>query len=947
MDIKERFTQFYQAVHGQEKSPFPWQIRLLQHWLENGLPASINLPTASGKTSTLDLAVFVLAEQALLPPERRTVGRRIFFVVDRRLVVDDAHTHAEQLVRVLIEQRSKPAVKSVADKLLKYGGESPLMTAVMRGGMFIDNRWVESPCQPVICLTTLDQVGSRLLFRGYGVSPWQWPIHAGLVANDSTFIIDEAHLIQPFVDTLEIIPKLRKQQKTIRVPFNFTVMSATLGTQAEFLLDDEDFSHPVLSERLTNNKVARLISADYEDFNRVAIQQAKLLAKKKRHKIIGVIVNRVDSARAIFEELNKTKDVVLLTGRIRPYDRDRLLEKIGGQLKAGDTLRKHREKPLYVIATQTVEVGADISFDALVTECASLEALQQRFGRLDRLGKLIDTEAMIILRKYPKGRLDPVYQQASGDTFKWLKKIASGKGASASVNMGNEALAGLKSDPANPPPTAPINHAPVLMPALVDLWVQTAPRPEPEPDIEPYLRGVQKPSRDVYLIWRADLPPSAGDDLKDVDVLLSWLPPTGRESLAVPAGAARSWLTGDTYQSFGDVDCEEVAQDSTQLHHSKSSVIKYEEGGCRWVTAEQIRPGDTLVIPSGRGGSDEFGWLPEGKKNKHVSVKDLAEQIQLERFKEQKKGQLSLRLQPNVLSQWLEISEELSTQLSQLCVAIKGECGAESLRDDVDAILEDLSQTVDPVIAESLPLKYFLNQPFQIHLHPSGDGVILTLGRELLVSDTWDKTSHTRPIALEDHLLGVEREIQRLAEKCGLPDRLAETVAQAGKYHDIGKADRRFQTLLHGGDSLAAAQGEVLAKSGTNPSDREALQKAHERSALPKGFRHEILSVAVLQRNQHIALVDRGLVEYLVGTHHGRCRPLPPVIQDDFDDSYPLDLFEESFLISSQHNLQNISSGWIDNFWFQVHRFDWWTLAYLEAIVRLGDWAHSWKEAEE
>ena len=380
----------------------------------------------------------------------------------------------------------------MAEKLLKYGGAFPLTATVMRGGMFIDNRWVESPCQPMICLTTLDQVGSRLLFRGYGVSPWQWPIHAGLVANDSTLIIDEAHLVQPFVDTLEIIPKLRKQQKSIQVPFNFTVMSATLGRQAEFELTDEDLSHPVLCDRLKNNKMARLVSVDDEAFALVAVKHAKELAEKKRHKVIGIVVNRVDSARVIFEELNNKHDAILLTGRIRPYDRDRLLEQRGDLLIAGDTSRKNREKPLYVVATQTVEVGADISFDALVTECASLEALQQRFGRLDRLGKLINSEAVIILRKYPRGRPDPVYQEASADTFKWLKKVASGKGANAVVNMGCDALSELKNDPDNPPPSVPTHHAPVLMPALVDLWVQTAPRPEPEPDIEPYLRGEQK-----------------------------------------------------------------------------------------------------------------------------------------------------------------------------------------------------------------------------------------------------------------------------------------------------------------------------------------------------------------------------------------------------------------------------------------------------------------------
>lgn len=55
------------------------------------------------------------------------------------------------------------------------------------------------------------------------------------------------------------------------------------------------------------------------------------------------------------EEAGDGAEAVLLTGRIRPYDRDRLLERIRGRVMAGQ--RRHDAgRPLFVVATQTVEV---------------------------------------------------------------------------------------------------------------------------------------------------------------------------------------------------------------------------------------------------------------------------------------------------------------------------------------------------------------------------------------------------------------------------------------------------------------------------------------------------------------------------------------------------------------------------------------------------------------
>ena len=89
----ERFDEFYKAVH--KYPPFPWQSRLAKQVCAGSWPKAIALPTAAGKTACIDIAVFALACGAPEAP------RRIFFVVDRRIVVDQAFLHAEALAKVL------------------------------------------------------------------------------------------------------------------------------------------------------------------------------------------------------------------------------------------------------------------------------------------------------------------------------------------------------------------------------------------------------------------------------------------------------------------------------------------------------------------------------------------------------------------------------------------------------------------------------------------------------------------------------------------------------------------------------------------------------------------------------------------------------------------------------------------------------------------------------
>ena len=144
------FADFFAALWGEQAAPFAWQSALAWRVLDASCgpaatsaddpnpagtcgprpwPDAIALPTGAGKTACLDIAVFALAAQALRVGSGRAMAapRRIFFVVDRRTVVDEAHDRARRLASKL-EVAEDGILKTVADRLrrLAAGGATRL-----------------------------------------------------------------------------------------------------------------------------------------------------------------------------------------------------------------------------------------------------------------------------------------------------------------------------------------------------------------------------------------------------------------------------------------------------------------------------------------------------------------------------------------------------------------------------------------------------------------------------------------------------------------------------------------------------------------------------------------------------------------------------------------------------------------------------------------------------
>jgi CRISPR-associated endonuclease/helicase Cas3 len=967
----EDFDGFFHELHG--VAPFAWQRRLARHIAEQGWPEVIDLPTSSGKTATLDIALFQILLETDKPPSERTAPHRIFFVVDRRLVVDEAFERARR-----IQDRLRQAYDSgtgllaeAARRLLMINTDNeaePLSVIRLRGGLPRERAFLRNPLQPAVVLSTVDQVGSRLLFRGYGVSENMRPIHAALISHDSLLIVDEAHLSRPFIETLESVKRYQGNawaERLIGRPAKLVQMTATPfdPTTKAFKLANEDWDDPELSARLMASKKAELCtvkdnpedpSETHDSLIELAEVKARsLMAETKKlipAPVIGIVLNRVGTARNIFDRLSGSEehDAILLTGRIRAYERDQLVKEYLPRIKA-NRLPGANTRPLYVVATQTVEAGADIDFDALLTELASIDALRQRFGRLNRLGRHKDARAAIIaVKPGRREQVDPVYGDALRKTFEWLEKQSStkrGKRATTSqptvIDFGIKAMHRRMGKVGNLTELfAPSYEPPVLMPAHVDMFVQTSPPPPAiNPDVSAYLHGVNTEPEDVQIIWRSDLSDSLG--LKDQNRAISTLnilPPVGLEALGVPVYAARTLLEGNDAQDIADVEGVSVNEESDRRRSTGRCAVRWLGADKSVViTADQVKPGDTIVVPTSYGGCDRFGWNLSFKG----SVADSADVVI-----SQQRGKRLLRVHPNLLPRWFEPDAGIGqlARATELLAQTLTRSDQEVLSEVCEELIEQLLALsgLNPWIRESLSVLR-LNRRETIYpseSDPTGIFLIERRNVEPEFTDDDDASSLTREVVLENHCRGVSNLARSFAVHAGMDDDITKDVALAALLHDLGKADPRFQALLRGGIRRGAQGTEnLLAKSSLPAHDLNALRAAIRQAGYPQGARHEGYSLAIALRNNELLdkAVDRELVLYLLATHHGRGRPLFPAVQDEGIRKLEFEFAGVHVRFAGTHDLEQLDQGWAERFWSLNRKYGYWGLTYLEALVRLAD----------
>lgn len=993
------FDAFFEALWG--RPPFAWQRALAQRVLaangngngdiaspQRAWPEAIALPTASGKTACIDIAVFALAAQAdrLERAMPLSAPRRIFFVVDRRVIVDEALDRARAIADRLRQARSGVLHEVAQNLCLIGGGDVPLLVQSLRGGQARSDDWAASPLQPSVVASTVDQVGSRLMFRGYGVSPGMWPVHAGMVGNDALILLDEAHCAQPMLETLQAVRRYRGwAAQPLPSPFELAVLSATPPAGLTDVFNDDsperrDPQHP-LGRRQLAAKPARLVLAEKAKGNDPAKLRSELAARLAQEALqlagevqagdngapaLVVFCNRVDTARRVHALLaGEGHDATLLTGRMRPIDKDDTVNAELAPLSTAAAATRKLPQPRFVVATQTLEVGADLDFDLLVSECASLDALRQRFGRLNRGGRAIDARAVIVAPATvaDEGHDDPVYGTAIGATWRQLQAWAD---EHSQVDFGIAALEPLlPADDALRALCAPSAQAPVLLPSHLDALAQTAPAPEPSPEVALFLHGPRSGAGDVQVCWRADLPigaPEAG-----LDALIR-CPPTSLEMLSVPYIQLRRWLDGSPTEAGADIEGEALADPRDRYPPTPRLALRWRgrKGSETLAGGGNLRPGDVLVIPAALGGLDELATLGPSPTADWGDRANAA-----------LRGNALLRLHPKVLAQWPAAGR---TELDWLAQTHDEKIQTAWNEDPAEfgarlkaALAQWADAMTDPQSAWLRDLVRLINRRRRLDrhlsLHPCGGWIIdVPKPREkshsvadsataAFFSDADDPASsgHFRSTLVEpmtdgrSHLQGVGMLARHYAKQAGLAREMRDAIGMAADGHDLGKADPRFQAWLRNG--VPWAGGPLLAKSAEMPQSREASVAARLRARYPEGGRHELLSVRLLESCPAVLPTDADLRElalHLVESHHGHCRPFAPVVHDAEPLRVAVESAGQRFEADSNTGLERLDAGPADRYWQLTRRHGWWGLVWLEALLRLADHRRSaWEQQQD
>jgi len=891
-----RFQQDFNALLG--AAPVPWQQRVFERFLAFGdpekRPRRLDIPTGLGKTAVM--ALWWLAHAAGAP-----VPRRLVYVVDRRAVVDQATAMAET-IRV-------------------HAGDDALAISTLRG-QHADNRdWLADPAGVAIVVGTVDMIGSRLLFSGYGVSRGMRPYHAGLLGADTLLVLDESHLCPSFEALLRRIACESggdlgvTGNAVLPVPrLHLLSLSATGEVPAQnepgtLQLEESDKADPMLARRIAARKHLTIADPPAKPVEALAEEAWQLGTTPALARVL-VFCDSRQTAVEVHGHLRKKLPkedqgrANLLVGARRVHERAMLaawLRETG--FANGDGTAP--AQPTFLVATAAGEVGVDLDADHMVCDLVTWERMVQRLGRVNRrgdhagtgrtarivvilrlgvtVGKADDTAAVARLRR-PLDRLPAAEDQDQDDPAHAApKQIQDGlfpvddppgdsRTAPRDASLG--AITALKERAAKDERlkqtlTEATSKAPLypsLTRALVDAWALTGLEDHTgRPEVAPWLRGWTADPPQSTLVWRRHLPrDTKGHALSDSEVtsFFEAARPQLPEMLEAESAHVR-----DVLKARATAFEKHTGSTAPWGHNAMLILLKRDRSVARAVPLEKLAKldvtdlaGRTLIVDARLGGLDDTGLLDKSAG---------------------------------------ELAASRCGDDANVAPDLDPDCRVVPPSGEVDTPDPNVwTRALDLDCAEP---EAETPQPLSVYVRRGGDR-----------AGPGDPAITRVPQLLDAHTRMVEAAADEIAQDLGLTAEMRKMLRLAARFHDRGKARDRWQRAM----GVRPDEGPFAKTAGGgNP---RALD----------GFRHEFASLVEMQHDTEAADALAGLSSelcdlalHLVAAHHGHARPGIAPLDDATPPQLRRDRAREAALRFARLH----------------RRWGPWGLAWWEALLRAAD----------
>jgi CRISPR-associated endonuclease/helicase Cas3 len=854
--------------------PFPWQKALYDDWFSKGkFPDACTLPTGLGKTSVIAVWLIALAHNPAAVP------RRLVYVVNRRTVVDQTTNESENL-------------RANLPKLKAWFPELALSTL---RGQFADNReWSADPSRPAVICGTVDMIGSRLLFSGYGIGFKSRPLHAGFLGQDVLLVHDEAHLEKPFQDLLTAI---KCEQGRCKEFGRFHVMALTAtprGGEQPFELTDAERNPPetipdnddpltITWKRLRAKKLLTITPIpDEKQVDSNIVETAYARGRESPDSAILIFVRTVEGVDDVRKGLRAKKipeaSISSLTGTMRGLERNRQADP--RQDNADPVFARFLKKPkstdnpwkttprsgtVYLICTAAGEVGVDISADHLICDLTPFDSMAQRFGRVNRYGTG-DSRIDVIHEAKPNDKKkDDLFDQRRWLTLKVLRDLNRDASPYAIGQRPiEERIAGFTPTPTILPVTD----------FLFDAWALTTIKGKlpGRPVVEPYLHGISEwQPPETYVAWRNEVwefRPRFGNE-------------EDRKQREREETKRLAKFAAELIEDF-PLKPHEFLRDSSSRVYDRLKKLKAAETTPVWIVSDDDKVDVTSLGELILAGKEEI-------ERKTVLLAPSAGGLE--------NGLLSSdsKTANDVSDDWFEDAEQKIRRRIRIW------------NDDEDFDLK----TEDMRLIRRIDM-------------PSGEADEDAETRswhwfELVKDgDSDGSKSNKKPVLWEVHVGDVVKNATDIVNCLPLSNDFKASIIFAARFHDHGKRRKRFQIVL-GNFNYPEI---VLAKSGKKGGRMDEPYRHEFGSLLDVLDPHQEYCAQFQKLNDDM----KELVLHLIAVHHGYGRPHFPS-ELAFDPEPPIGADSTGVTIAVVQRFARLQ-----------RKYGRWGLAYLESLLRAADY---------